>query len=266
MSQAHVWQGAYACHVTRASLGHVTRVCFPSVFCLRSRQTVRGSCAGSTWRGLGAWRRSGAPRSQRSNYSRNFRNSPETSHHLCRCVWRQEVALVFVCCSDCFLLLCLCGNCPSASPGGPGCAPGPLGHQRYPCYPAWRQISGTWKLNAVLTRRNIIGSVWELRERKNKELREQLEELSRKADVLLWATVWRTDRHLWLLELLTEPRTYLEVVFDCTISQITADGEARAAVLVCAAGPGLCSLQSGSRPLVSVLVSPLAPAPVTVIG
>ena len=65
---------------------------------------------------------------------------------------------------------------------------------------------------------------------------------------------------------LTEPRTYLEVVFDCTISQITADGEARTAVFVCAAGSGLCSLQSGSRPLASVLVSPLTPAPVTVIG
>ena len=55
---------------------------------------------------------------------------------------------------------------------------------------------------------------------------------------------------------------YLEVVFDCTISQITADWEAGAAVLVSAAGSGVCSLQSVSGSLVSVLVSPLTPAPV----
>lgn len=58
---------------------------------------------------------------------------------------------------------------------------------------------------------------------------------------------------------------FLEVVLDCTISQIAADGEARTAVLVSAAGPGLCSLQSGSWSLVSVLVSPLTPAPVAAV-
>ena len=75
-------------------------------------------------------------------------------------------------------------------------------------------------------------------------------------------------------------RVYLEVVLDCAVSQITADGEARAAVLAGAAGP--CSLRAvpGSPAAVLVilllmtacmtavtahLVSPLTPAPVAAV-
>ena len=74
-------------------------------------------------------------------------------------------------------------------------------------------------------------------------------------------------------------RVYLEVVLDCAVSQITADGEARAAVLAGAAGPRSL-LVPGSPAAVLVilllmtacmtavtahLVSPLTPAPVAAV-
>ena len=58
-------------------------------------------------------------------------------------------------------------------------------------------------------------------------------------------------------------RVYLEVVLDCAVSQITADGEARAAVLAGAAGPRSLRAVPGSP--AAVLVSPLTPAPVAAV-